>query len=315
MADYSNRFQFNINAPPGAAPAAPPAETPSVEAGVKPAEDAKQAQPAAAPDASAPSGPSVSVEIPPVAADPVVLLEPEPESEDGPEAEGVDLSKSNARDMPYPVVPGPPKDADKPSLRDMVESLHASDAKPADRKRSGRMNSDGSRNPALEADLKSCRVDLPLSIIKEAQFAIKNARNRSDAVAAYLYVTMDRVPEVPEAIKALAADYRDDGGLADLEQQIEDLLVQNRSFARQMKSMASVLNQLQMAMIWMVGERLGLDSYVKRQEPETMQYVPPEFETLLHRLQMQSKQREERLQAAEGRKIGEAAMKKRNGGK
>lgn len=104
---------------------------------------------------------------------------------------------------------------------------------------------------------KTSHCWLPLNIVNMVRHAIPTAKNRNDALAAYLYVTLNREPMVSDAIRILAADYSGDSEVANLQLQIDALSKSLESMMRTFKAMDTTMSQMMTMLVWLVGEKMN----------------------------------------------------------
>lgn len=130
-------------------------------------------------------------------------------------------------------------------------------------------------------------VQIPRSMVQTLRQVIPDAANASEALSAYLYVTLGRNANVPEYIKSLAEGYTDDSGVADIQSQVLELQKSVKIMGDRLIEMEKLLYSLQLAQIWLVGYRLGFQVN-ESQSPERMDFTYPEGDMLTQRLMKQA---------------------------
>lgn len=160
-------------------------------------------------------------------------------------------------------------------------------------------------------NIKNRYVSIPASLIDLVRATI-SCSNNSDAVAAYLYVTTGRAAIVPEHIQKLSDGYRDDGGMAGLQNEIVRLEQQMKAMAKHEHQMTQLISDLELALVWLLGEKMGFSVNVTA-SPDKMDFLFPEADALLKRLREQSLLREKEAKLVEGREIYKAKYER--GGK
>lgn len=126
------------------------------------------------------------------------------------DAEAVDHADQGGDALPAFTLPEGMGDGNAPTsvserVVPSVRPVRKARAKPVDAPKAKR----GKGRPASK-DTVTCRVDVPLSLIKSIEAQIPAASNRSDAVAAWIYVKSDKTADVPDYVKALAGSYAGD---------------------------------------------------------------------------------------------------------
>ena len=123
-------------------------------------------------------------------------------------------------------------------------------------------NSDAAAVKGLAAGVRSKDADktshcwVPRNIMNMIRQQIPGATNRNDALAAYLYVTLNREPVVSEDIKVLADTYNGDSEVAALKAQIDALSKSQELMLRTFRSMETTMSQMMTMLVWLVGERM-----------------------------------------------------------
>lgn len=109
---------------------------------------------------------------------------------------------------------------------------------------------------AVDSD-KRAYVYIPRNIANMIDGLIPAAKNRNDAVSAFLYAVLNREPVVSEHIKMLAADYHGDSQVTNLKAQIDALTTSLASMTKRYKSIEQTLDQMVTMLVWLVGERMN----------------------------------------------------------
>lgn len=222
MADFTNRFSQAVKLRP-------------VSDGARDSQDTKSQAVAPVPEepkaVSGPDGGSLPV------SEPEPVREPEPAGDFG--CDAGELPEPSGEPEPAGVSPEEPPDG--------VERRKQAPPKPSP---------DMSRARSLDAE-KTSYVYIPRNIANMVCGMIPSAKNRNDAVSAFLYVALNREPVVSDSIKLLAADYNGDSQVEALKAQIDALSKTLTAVTRSFKSMETSVEQMTTMLVWLVGERMN----------------------------------------------------------
>ncbi len=159
-----------------------------------------------------------------------------------------------------------------------------------------------STDAVASSDDRLVRIDMPRHVIDRVRNMIPSAPNKHIAVMAYLYITMGRPPEFPEEVKAVASQYEDDGGMSDLQGQVLDLTEQLDATKSELRAVNKSLSELGMALLWLVGEKMGYNVNVTATSDQ-MEFMFPELAAMRQRLVAQATAMRNQEAAARGREI------------
>lgn len=148
-------------------------------------------------------------------------------------------------------------------------------------------------------------VRLPKNLVSTIKAMMGGVANQNTAVAAYLYIMLGRSLPVDDEIRELADGFEDDSGVSDLKNDLSSLSGYVRNLAGQQADSARLVSELQLGVVWLICERMamGVDLH---STPEKMNFLFPEAEAMLARLQKQGVDRANREKARKGREIYES---------
>ena len=289
MSVYENRFA-HIGRNMGA-PAARPAPAPVQEPVQEPAEGVPALSPAPAVTQAPAESVSSSVAAP-VSADSVPDSAVQPASE--PVVEHAQEPAAVPAPAPAPVPASEPAFTQEigqemelspaltptpvPSEPASVSSGSAPAGVPPDAGAVG-SNSADSKTVGLRGQYadKVSNCDIPKNIVRMVMHAIPTSKNRNDALAAFLYVALNREPVVSEEIKLLASEFKGDSEVANLRLQVEMLSRSLENVGKTFKSMETTMDQMMTMLVWLVGERMNA-SIDLNQPVAAMDFLFPEHE-------------------------------------
>lgn len=148
-------------------------------------------------------------------------------------------------------------------------------------------------------------VRLPKNLVSTVKAMMGGTANQNTAVAAYLYIMLGRSLPVDDEIRELADGFEDDSGVSDLRNDLSVLSGYVKNLAGQQADSARLVSELQLGIVWLICERMamGVDLH---SPPEKMNFLSPEAEAMLARLQKQGVDRANREKARKGREIYES---------
>ena len=136
------------------------------------------------------------------------------------------------------VAPTEPARAGKPS----------SEKKPAEKK------AVSAAAKVVDSD-KTSYVYVPRNIANIISGLIPQASNRNDAITTFLYIALNREPEVSDKIKELSAGYTGDGELDNLRSQVELLRASVEATGRRLVPMEEMLAEIVTMLVWLIGDK------------------------------------------------------------